>query len=83
MVKENTVQDKAVHDIMEQMQVENQATKEQRQETRAVANKLLMTIEELNSMRPPVQVAASHINQIHKDVVVNSEALETTKSGML
>lgn len=68
---------------MEQVQAESQATKEQRQETRVVANKLLMTIEELNSMRQPVQEAASHISQIQRDVLVSSDALETTKSGML
>jgi Zn-dependent peptidase ImmA (M78 family) len=77
------VKSKDVTDIMEQVQAESQATKEQRQETRVVANKLLMTIEELNSMRQPVQEAASHISQIQQDVLVSSDALETTKSGML
>ncbi|CAO3668557.1 unnamed protein product [Umbelopsis ramanniana] len=83
ITKENTVKSKDVTDIMEQVQAESQATKEQRQETRVVANKLLMTIEELNSMRQPVQEAASHISQIQQDVLVSSDALETTKSGML
>ncbi|KAI9289776.1 hypothetical protein BC943DRAFT_315125 [Umbelopsis sp. AD052] len=83
ITKENTVKDKDVTDIMELVQAESQGTKEQRQETRAVANKLLMTIEELDLMRQPVKEAAAHISQIQQDVLVSSDALEQTKSGML
>lgn len=68
---------------MELVKAESQGTKEQRQETRAVANKLLMTIEELDLMRQPVKEAAAHISQIQQDVLVSSDALEQTKSGML
>lgn len=65
------------------MKAETQATREQRQETRAAANALLQTIHDLEVEQEPVRSAAGQIRQIQHHVQQSSDLLQSTEKSMV
>ncbi|KAG2173728.1 hypothetical protein INT43_005148 [Umbelopsis isabellina] len=78
----NITQSKDPKAVVEHMKAENQATREQRQDTRAAANALLQTIHDLEAEQEPVRAAAGQIRQIEQHVQQSSDLLRSTEKDM-